>query len=72
VVPDVATALTLAGQFGPMGLMVGYLVWREPGDRKDRREHAERERDLARERINADLELARAMTLLTVTIQGRS
>jgi hypothetical protein len=57
VVPDVATAL---------------LVWREHGDRKDRREHAERERDLARERINADLELARAMTLLTVTIQGRS
>lgn len=67
--PDV---LTLAAQFGPMGLMVGYLIWRETMERRDARQTTEQERELARERIAADLELARAMTLLTVTIQGKA
>lgn len=67
-----ADVLTLAAQFGPMGLMVGYLVWRETAERKDARIKAEKEHELARARINSDLELARAMTLLTVTIQGRA
>lgn len=63
--------VSLAAQFGTMGLMVGYLIHREAMERKDARAESEKQRDLARERINADLELARAMTLLTVTIQGR-
>lgn len=67
-----ADVLTLAAQFGPMGLMVGYFIVRESAERKDARRKAEKEHELARERINADLELARAMTLLTVTIQGKA
>jgi hypothetical protein len=66
----ISQVLALAGQFGPMGLMVSYLIWRETMDRKDARDKAGKEHELAKERINADLELARAMTLLTVTIRG--
>jgi hypothetical protein len=29
---DVIDLLKLAGQFGPMGLMVAYLVWRDTRD----------------------------------------
>lgn len=65
-----ADVLTLAGQFGPMGLMVGYLVWRESKEREAVRAKIEKEHELAKEKIEADLELARAMTLLTVTIRG--
>lgn len=51
--------LTLAGQFGPMGLLVAYLMWREIRTEK-----------LARERLETDKALAAAMALLTATIQG--
>jgi len=51
--------LTLAGQFGPMGLLVAYLMWREIRAEK-----------LARERLETDKALAAAMALLTATIQG--
>ena len=69
---DPTALLTLAGQFGPMGLMIGYLIWRETMERRAQREKSEKEHELAKERIHADLELARAMTLLTVTIQGKA
>lgn len=65
-----ADVLMLAGQFGPMGLMIGYLVWREAQERRAVRDSEEKDRELARERIAADLELARSFTLLTATIQG--
>lgn len=52
--------------------MVGYLIWRESMERKDVRAKMEKEHELAKEKIEADLELARAMTLLTVTIRGHS
>ena len=49
-----------------MGLMVGYLIL----DKKWGRDEAKLDRELARERIDADLELARSFTLLTETIRG--
>lgn len=49
----------LAGHFGPAGLVVGYLVWREL--RADR---------LAEKRIAADTQLATALALLDATIRG--
>lgn len=64
--------VTLATQLGAPGLFIGYFIWRETMERKDAREKAEKEHELAKARINADLELARAMTLLTVTIQGKA
>lgn len=63
--------LALAAQFGPMGLLVAYLIWRESCDRKERKEQggarAERdERDIAsREK------LASSLTALSMVIQGR-
>lgn len=57
---------TFALQFGPMGLMVGYLILHE----KWERDEAKLDRELSRERIDADLELARSFTLLTETIRG--
>jgi hypothetical protein len=51
--------LGLAGQFGPMGLFVGYLIWRELRNEK-----------LSRDRIETDKSIATAMALLTAAING--
>jgi hypothetical protein len=50
---------TLAGQFGPIGLMVGYLMLRE------RRQDAMMEK-----RIEADKLLAVSLALLTEIVKG--
>ena len=61
--------LDIFTQFGPLGLMIGYLVWRERVGAEKRGE-VERERaDAEKARAAADVELARALTALTVTIQ---
>lgn len=52
--------LPLAGQFGPMGLMVGYLVWRETRDYKLR------EADIAERG-----KLAVALALLTEIVRAK-
>lgn len=52
----------LFGQFGPLGLVIGYLIWRET--------HAdERHAAVERERTESDRALAAALSALTVTIQ---
>ena len=50
------------GQFGPLGLMIGYLVWRE-------RAGAEKRAEIDRERVESDKALAASLSALTVTIQ---
>jgi len=57
--PDLITAF---GQFGPLGLMIGYLIWRE-------RVGAEQRGLIERERTESDKALATALSALTVTIQ---
>jgi hypothetical protein len=52
--------LSLAQQFGPMGLFVGYLVWRDTRYEK-----------LSRERIEADKALATSLALLEAAIKGK-
>lgn len=52
--------LRLAGQFGPMGLMVAYLIWRDTRD--DRMREAD---------TNSREKLAGSLALLTAVIQGR-
>lgn len=54
--------LTAFGQFGPLGLMIGYLVWRERAGAEDKAE-------VEKARAASDIELAKALTALTVTIQ---
>ena len=53
---------TLMGQFGPLGLMIGYLVWD-----KSRGDDARQQID--KERTESDKALAAALSALTVTIQ---
>lgn len=52
--------IQVAGQFGPMGLMVAYLVWRDTRDDKMREADT-----TSREK------LAGTLALLTAVIQGR-
>lgn len=58
------------GQFGPLGLMIGYLVWRESKERAAAiaRDAEVIRRDLAQ--AEANKELAGALSALTVTIQN--
>jgi hypothetical protein len=56
----VQQVLELAGQFGPMGLMVAYFVWRDTRDDKLREADT-----CSREK------LAGTLALLTAVIQGR-
>lgn len=68
---DIAGALQLAGQFGPMGLLVAYLIWREVRDDRWRKEqHAERVR-LYQADIEAREKLAVSLSTLSTIIQGR-
>lgn len=57
--PELIEAL---GQFGPLGLMIGYLVWREQVGAAKRGE-------IEKARAEADKALAAALAALTVTIQ---
>lgn len=56
----IADLITTAGQFGPIGVMTAYLVWRDTRD--DRMREAD---TVSREKLAASL------TLLTAIIQGR-
>ncbi len=57
--PELVTAF---GQFGPLGLMIGYLIWRE-------KTGAEKRGELEQARTEADKALAASLASLTVTIQ---
>jgi len=54
--------LQLAGQFGPMGLLVAYLIWRERSSEAKRMAY-----DQAR--LDADKALAASLGALTAVIQ---
>lgn len=53
--------LTAIAQFGPLGLFIAYLVWRESTLERNRKEAEQ-------ERAKSDSALASALTALTVTI----
>ena len=57
----IADLLQLAGQFGQAGLFIGYLIWRDL--------RAER---LAEKRVEADVDLAKQLALLTAALTGRA
>ncbi len=50
--------LTIAGQFGPLGVFIWYLVAQQ-----------ERQDEIAEKRIAADIKMAEAMTLLTAAVE---
>lgn len=53
---------TFFGQFGPLGVFIAYLIWRESRGDKERA-------GIDKERTEADKALAAALSALTVTIQ---
>lgn len=56
--PELVTAF---GNFGPLGLMIFYLIWNNKSEREERQLRAA-----------ADIELAKSLAALTVTIQHLS
>ena len=64
--PELITAF---GQFGAMGLLVWFLMWRDARN-DDRRVKMDQERiEAQKERTEADKALAAALSALTVTVQ---
>lgn len=79
---DQATLAALAGQWGPMGLLIGYLIWDRHAQRgaqerldssksSSRTRLEERKMQLDHERVEADKALAASLAALTAVIQGR-
>lgn len=63
--------LQLAAQFGPMGLLVGYIIWDKSRIDTKWRAHEERRAKIDESRITADTGLALALQALTIAIQGK-
>lgn len=51
--------LTIAGQFGPLGVFIWYLVSQQ-----------RRQDEIAEKRIAADIKMTEAMTLLTAAVEN--
>ena len=62
--------IELARLFGPIGLFIGYLMWRELRQEKAAEGRARDDRDLARERIDTDKAVATALAVLAARIEG--
>lgn len=66
----ISEALSLAGQFGPMGLMVAYLIFDKNRMDKKWREHEDARIKQDAARVDADKAMAQAMTALSIAIRG--
>jgi hypothetical protein len=54
-----------------MGVLVGYLIWRESCDRKERKEQTDARADRDERDISSREKLASSLTALSMVIQGR-
>lgn len=61
--------LNVAGQFGPMGILVLFLYFEKKAEREHRREVEEEKTKAEFARASSDKEIATALAALTVTIQ---
>lgn len=68
---DVSGVMALAGQFGPMGLLVAYLVWREGRDEKRRQLEVDARLDVDRETNEERAKLTSALMSLCMAVGGR-
>lgn len=66
-----ADAIALVGQFGAMGLLVAYLIWKAERDDRRRREQAAERAEIDKADIAAREKLASSLTALSMVIQGR-
>ena len=63
--------LQIAGQFGPMGLLVAYLIWSEMRRDKQRAAELAEQAQIDRDDISSREKLASSLTALSMVIQGR-
>lgn len=63
--------LELAGQYGPLGLLIAYLVWDKGQMDKKWRTLEDRRLQQDEARTEADKAMAVALNALTIVIQGR-
>lgn len=61
--------LAAFGQFGPLGLVIGYLIWREKAGAEKRGDIERARAESDKVRADADKALAGALAALTVMIQ---
>lgn len=61
--------LAIGASYGPAGIIIAYMAWQQNkrDDRDDKREARRVEMD--QERIEADLAMARAITLLATKVE---
>jgi hypothetical protein len=64
--------LQLAGQWGPMGLLVAYLVWDKQQQHRQRHEEMQAKMALEEKEIASRERLASSLTALSMVIQGRA
>lgn len=62
--------LALFKEFGPMGLMVGYVIWDKGRVRQQWKDHEERRLKVDEDRIETDKQLALALQALTFKVRG--
>jgi len=67
---SVTEIVELARLFGPIGLFIGYLIWRELRQEKAAETRVKDDRDLARERIDTDKAMATSLAILAARIEG--
>jgi len=65
----IESVLSLAGQFGPMGLFIAYLVWREQQTAKVAQRQEEARNEAQSAATEANKSLASSLGALTAVIQ---
>lgn len=68
---DLAHLFSVLSSFGAWGVLVGYLIWREQCDRKERKERFDIEQAANDKDIASREKLATSLTALCMVIQGR-
>lgn len=67
---DFAQIATLMGQFGPTGIFIAYLIYRDNRTSDAAAKREEQDREIERDRIEADKDMARALDKLSFRIEG--
>lgn len=64
--------LPIVANFGPLGFVIWYLIWREKEERKDQNARFLARCDIEKAEIASRLDLAKSLTMLSMVIQGRA
>lgn len=67
----ISDALQLGAQFGPLGVLVFFLMWRESRNDKWREKHEQDRLEADKAETSSREKLASALTALTMVVQGR-